>query len=219
MKYVPALGFDVLTPLFDPLLALFGFGRRQRRLVVDLLDLRAGERLLDVGCGTGTQLTLARQLHPDVTMASIDLDPAVLARAWRKVSATGGVLTRPAWLVRASGDALPFADASFDAVVSTLTFHHLPGETKRRALREIHRVLAPGGRFLLVDFGQAETAVMHAFVWLVRALRLPEAPTLADNVEGRIPAFLCEAGFAAQEVAPRWRGIRFLRATRRPPLT
>ncbi len=183
--------------------------------MVDLLGLRAGERLLDVGCGTGTQLAVARQCHPDLVMVGIDVDPAVLARARRKLRATGTAPNRPVSLLRASADALPFADASFDAVVSTLSFHHMPTATKRQALREVHRVLAPNGRFLLVDFGQAETGLMRVFVWLVRALRLPEATTLADHVEGRIPAFLHEAGFMAREVAPHWRGIRFLLATKR----
>ena len=179
MTYVPALSFNLLTPRLDPLLELFGFGRRQRRRVVELLGLRAGERLLNMRCGTGAQLTVAGQRHPDLAMVGIDVDPAVLVRSRRELGETvaGGVApTHPVLLVKASADTLPFADASFDAVMSTLRFHHLPTETKRRALREIYRVLVPDGRFPLVDFGRAETAALRAVVWLVRAFRLAPCP-------------------------------------------
>ena len=86
----------------------------------------------------------------------------------------------------------------------------MPTDVKRAALSQIRQVLTPGGRFLLADFGRANTAAMRGFVWMVRLLRLPEAATLADNVAGRLPDFVSAAGFTEQEVAPRHRGIQFL---------
>lgn len=125
-----------------------------------------------------------------------------------------GACGRPIGLVNAGADRLPFASGSFAPAASTLIFHHLPTDTKRAALSEIHRVLAPDGRFLLADFGPADSPAQRLFVWFVCALRVPETATLADNVAGRLPAFLREAGFAVEEVAPPRRGVRFLRATR-----
>lgn len=210
MRYIPALGFDWLTPLFDPLVSLFGFGTRQRRHVVALLALRPGERLLDVGCGSGTQLLAARRQHSAVEAVGVDIDARILGIARRKAARTG----LPVWLVRAGAQALPFPDGCFDVAVSTLTFHHLPTDAKRRVLQEVHRVLRPDGRFLVADFGPADSPSLRLFAWLVHAARLPEASTLADNVAGRLPGFLREAGFGWREVALRHRGIQFLLATK-----
>ncbi len=99
-------------------------------------------------------------------------------------------------------------------VVSTLIFHHLPTEVKHLALTEIHRVLAPKGRFLLADFGKPEGVYSRMFFGAVRALSLPELRTMRDNIEGRIPDFLRAAGFRVVIVAPRYRGVQFLLATK-----
>jgi SAM-dependent methyltransferase len=218
MGYVPALSYDILTPLFDPLVGLF-FGARQRRQVIDLLALQPGERLLDLGCGTGTLLLMAGAGRPEVVLVGVDVDPRILTIARRKIerSRRRRACHLPIHLINATADRLPFPGGSFAAVTSTLIFHHLPTETKRQALKQVYGLLAPGGRFLLVDFGPIDSAVQRLFVRAVRAFRAPEAPTMADNVAGRIPAFLRDAGFVVEEVAPPHRGIRFLRATKLAP--
>jgi ubiquinone/menaquinone biosynthesis C-methylase UbiE len=75
--------------------------------------------------------------------------------------------------------------------------HHLPTTTKVQALRECRRVLDPGGTFLLVDFGPPRSWVARILLW---PLRFPIFEEQADNLRGRLPAMLAEAGFSFEEV-------------------
>jgi ubiquinone/menaquinone biosynthesis C-methylase UbiE len=111
--------------------------------------LMSGESVLDVGCGTGTLALLAkRQVGRDALVAGIDASAEMVARAARKA----GKARLPARFEQASADRLPFANDQFDAVLCTATMHHLPRGMRVDAVREMRRVLKPGGRVLLVDF-------------------------------------------------------------------
>jgi ubiquinone/menaquinone biosynthesis C-methylase UbiE len=113
------------------------------------LQLRAGEAVLDVGCGTGTLALHARRLvGPAGLVAGIDAAHEMVARARRKAASAG----LSVHFELASADSLPFPDASFDVVMCTVTLHHLPRWMRAATLREMRRVLKPGGRVLLVDF-------------------------------------------------------------------
>jgi len=81
-------------------------------------------------------------------------------------------------------------------------------------MTEIHRALKPGGRFLLADFGRPEGLLLKTFFALGVLLQSDEARYLQDNQAGRLPLFLEEAGFAVQELPPRYRGVQFLLATK-----
>lgn len=107
------------------------------------LLLAAGDSVLDVGCGTGVLLAeLAREI-PGVRLAGIDLSNEMLEVARRR-------LGTDVELKEASAEALPFGDATFDAVVSTSVFHYI--REPQRALQEMRRVLKPGGRLVIVDW-------------------------------------------------------------------
>jgi ubiquinone/menaquinone biosynthesis C-methylase UbiE len=99
-------------------------------------------------------------------------------------------------LVRRFAEALPFPDASFDVVLSSLMFHHLDAPTKRGALREWRRVLAPDGRLVLFDFGPPRSRLLRALLW---PLRFGLFEQVADNLRGQVPAYLDEAGFSCEE--------------------
>jgi SAM-dependent methyltransferase len=108
----------------------------------------AGARVLEVGCGPGhLSIRMARQLGLDVT--GLDLDPAMIevARANAERAADDG--ERRPWFALGDVASLPFADASFDLVISTLSMHHWADP--RAGLSEIGRVLRPGGRALVWD--------------------------------------------------------------------
>lgn len=107
------------------------------------LPLRGDERVLDVGCGTGELLGRIRARYPGTTLAGIDPVPEMLAVARSKLPA--GVDLRTGW-----ADGLPWRDASFDVVVSCNVFHYVSNPVP--ALREISRVLAPGGRIVMTDW-------------------------------------------------------------------
>ena len=205
-KSVPALSYDFLTPCYDLLLNIIGFGTKQREKIVNLLKLKAYERILDLGCGTGSLLVVAKNENPNVDMTGIDLDSKALGIAQKKIQQSNLNIK----LIKSSADKLPFPDSSFDVVISTLVFHHLPTDVKKEALKEIHRVLKKNGRFLLADFGPL--GWLKIIYYLEVLFRIPEAETARDNVEGKLPLFLREVGFRYKEVAPRYRGICYLLA-------
>ncbi len=107
---------------------------------------------------------------------------------------------------------------SFDVVVSTLVFHHLPLESKRRAIAEIARVLTVEGRFLLADVGPATTLPFKVLTALLLSLAtlvpLEEISYGRENLQGVLPLLLKEAGLTVREPVPRYRGIHLLLATR-----
>ena len=119
-----------------------------RRELIDSAGLQSGQRVLDVGCGTGTLVIAAKRACPAVELIGLDPDPRALERARRK-AARAGVDVR---FDRGYGDALPYPVASFARVFSSLMLHHLDPATQRGLLAEVRRVLEPGGNFHLMDF-------------------------------------------------------------------
>ncbi|MFC4531540.1 class I SAM-dependent methyltransferase [Sphaerisporangium dianthi] len=107
---------------------------------------RAGDRVLDVGCGTGY---LSRVLAPVVTptghVTGLDPSPAMVEYARRRAPGNCDYVV-------GEGQDLPFPDASFDLVVSSLAVHHIPAGARAAAMSEMFRVLRPGGRLLIVEF-------------------------------------------------------------------
>jgi ubiquinone/menaquinone biosynthesis C-methylase UbiE len=144
------------------LVASRGRERRFRERELDLAGVTAGDRVLDVGCGTGTlAIAAARRVGPTGAVHGVDPSEDLLARA-RKKARRASVAVE---FAVGSGDALPFPDASFDVVLSTLVWHHLPHEAVKRSALEVRRVLRPSARFLLVDIGGAqdsEKKTLHA---------------------------------------------------------
>jgi ubiquinone/menaquinone biosynthesis C-methylase UbiE len=186
-EYVPAAGHDLFLPLYDPMLRLLMRERAFRQRFLAQADIHPRHRVLDVGCGTGTMAILVCQGVPEVTVVGVDGDPKALAIARRK-AAKASVTIR---FDEALADHLPYADASFDRVLSSLVLHHLTHADKLAALREIRRVLAPGGSFHLADFG----APIGLYAKVVSHL-LGHWEQLGDNLQGRLSDLLREAGLA-----------------------
>jgi arsenite methyltransferase len=109
--------------------------------------LAAGERVLDLGSGAGTDsLVAAQMVGPDGRVTGIDMTAAMLAKA--RAAATEMGVTNVEF-VEAEAERLPFADASFDVVVSNGVIDLIPD--KDAVFAELHRVLAPGGRMQIAD--------------------------------------------------------------------
>lgn len=123
--------------------------RRTHPAIVELAALRAGERVLDVGCGPGS-LTIAMRasVGPTGSLQGIDASREMIEAARRNASRTGAGVEFQVGLA----EALPFPGGTFDVVVSQLAAHHWPDDLKPTAFGEMHRVLKPGGRCLIVDF-------------------------------------------------------------------
>jgi ubiquinone/menaquinone biosynthesis C-methylase UbiE len=117
-----------------PLREIFA-GRDQRRL-----------RLLDIACGTGRFLDFAKQTWPRLSVVGLDLSEAYCRHARSHLNRWSGVN-----LVVGNAEAIPAPDNSFDAATCIFTFHELPPQARRSAIRECARVLKPGGRFVLLD--------------------------------------------------------------------
>jgi ubiquinone/menaquinone biosynthesis C-methylase UbiE len=120
---------------------------------VDLANFQAGEKVLDVGCGTGTFSLQARaRVGTTGSVSGIDPGPRQIARARAKAARYGQTIDFRVGMI----EHLPFPDQSFDVVLSTFMMHVLPDELKSQGLSEIIRVLKPGGRLLIVDFKRPE---------------------------------------------------------------
>ncbi len=193
-SFIPAAGHDWLLPFYDPLNWLLG-GDALRGRLIEQATLARGARVLDVGCGTGALTLLIKTARPDTDVVGIDPDAKALARARAKAERAHLAIV----FVEGFGDALPDADASFDAAFSSLMLHHLSREQKLVTLAELRRVLKPHGTVHILDFGPPRGHLSR----FTGAL-LHRAAHLADNVEGRIPQLMRSAGFAsAEEIAGR----------------
>ncbi len=139
---------------YDLLIWLVTLGRERsfRERLLQPARLQPGEAVLDVGCGTGTLAIAAKRLvGPAGSVHGIDASPAMIARARTKARKAVAEVTFEDGLA----ESLPFPDARFDVVLSTVMLHHLPRTARQQGIREMGRVLKPGGRLLAVDFGGA----------------------------------------------------------------
>jgi ubiquinone/menaquinone biosynthesis C-methylase UbiE len=208
-EFLPALRFNALTRVYDPLVAATTRERATKGRLVELAAIADGERVLDVGCGTGTLALLAKRSAPGAELVGIDADPEMLARARTK---PGGAAIR---FDEGMADALPYEDASFHKVLSSLVFHHLPRSVKQGAAREIARVLRPGGEFHLADFGPPRDPLDWG---LSRMVRYGDGASTVDNFAGALPQILRDAGLRCDGEHERMRtafgALCFYRAAR-----
>jgi FkbM family methyltransferase len=148
--YLPAAGRHWLLPLYDPLLALLTGERRWRGRIITSLDLKAGDRVVDVGCGTGTLAVMAKQAEPRAEIIGIDPDPKALAIADKKASRKGVIVP----FRRGLGDetARLAGNESATKVVSSLALHHMPREMAVQTIAAMRDALRPGGAVRIADF-------------------------------------------------------------------
>jgi ubiquinone/menaquinone biosynthesis C-methylase UbiE len=196
-SFVHALGFERLTSLYDPVVRITTREQTFKRRLLDQARLAPGDRVLDLGCGTGTLAIWAKLREPGARVTGVDADPGMLERA-RSKAAAEGVEVR---LDEGLADDLPYPDASFDKVLSTLLFHHLPRDVKEGAGREVARVLRPGGELHVADFGRPPGPLARGQFLMVQAFDGFEATR--DNVNGDLPEILSAGGM--EEVRERGR--------------
>lgn len=146
--------YDRIAPVYD--LVEWGMELRFANWRRELWSRLAGGRILEVGVGTGKNL----RFHPTAAeVTAIDLSPGMLWRAHRRTEKLGS----QARLEIADVQRLPYEDQTFDAAVATFVFCSVPDPV--RGLREVRRVLKPGGRLLMVEH------VLSEFPGLRRVMR------------------------------------------------
>lgn len=186
---MPALGYGWLTLLYDPVVRWATREHVFKETLLDQLGSQAGQKLLDIGCGTGTLLVAVKNRFPNAELFGHDGDRKVLNMARRKALRAG---TEIASTHGMSYD-LPYDDQSFDTTVSSLLLHHLSTENKLRTLQEILRVLKPGGWLHLADWGKPDGSLMRLAFFTVQIL--DGFATTGDNLKGLIGRFLADSGF------------------------
>lgn len=156
-KYIPALSFDFLTPIYDPVAALTTREKIFKRELVNQVALQPAQRILDLGCGTATLTVALKESCPEAEVFGLDGDAKILEIARRKAEQAGAEIKFETGL----SYKMPFEDGYFDAVVSSLFFHHLTPENKRKTLDEVFRVLKPSGVLLVGDWGKPANLLMR----------------------------------------------------------
>jgi ubiquinone/menaquinone biosynthesis C-methylase UbiE len=199
--YLPALRFPALTRIYDPVVALTTREGRFKEMLVEQAAPAPGQRILDLGCGTGTLAIQVKRREPAAEVVGLDADPEMLERGRSKASQAGVELQ----LDEGYSTELPYEDGSFDRVLSTLFFHHLDPEPKRQTAREITRVLKRGGELHVADWGAPSDPVMAAAFLSIRLLDGFE--NTAENVRGELPAVFEEAGLENAEQTDRIRTV------------
>lgn len=188
-QYIPALSYDRLTFLYDPVVQLTTREAAFKAALLVQARIQHGQHVLDLACGTATLTIAIKQAYPQATVVGVDGDPAILNRAKTKAQKAGVDVQFDEGL----SYELPYADESFDRVLSSLFFHHLTRENKLRTLAEVRRVLRPGREFHVADWGVPQNGLMRlASQGIIRL----DGPTTKDNFAGLLPEFIRQAGFA-----------------------
>ena len=198
-NFVPALRFDALTRLYDPVVAITSREGAFKRRLLEHARVKDGEAVLDVACGTGTLAIEIKKDHPKCKVAALDGDRTILARARAKAKDAGVKIE----FQRGLSNELPYDARSFDVVLSTLFFHHLTDEAKADSAEEIKRVLRLGGRVLIADWGRPQDPLMRMSFLSVQVL--DGFRNTASNVAGKLPEFLRDAGLKRVSVVDRMR--------------
>ena len=190
---------------FTDTFVLRGEIKRLRERVIDLVDPSPGQRVLDVGCGTGTLAIRMAGDRPGVRVSGIEPAPRQLSRGRSKARRAGLDIDFQSGVI----EDLQFADGTFDAVTTTLMMHHLPVDTRRQGLTEIARVLKPAGCLVVADFDHGDRQEPA-----VKPPGFDDTHTLPDAIEaaGFGDVRVEHVRFARQHRG--WIGGTIIRATR-----
>ena len=186
--YTPPLGSGD-TADYDQAIRRWTREMRWRGAMLELLGSRAGETVLDVGCGTGSFAVMLKDASPGVAVIGIDPDIEALAIARAKAAEAGVSID---WRQGFARDVEP---AAADAVVSSLMFHQVPMTEKRAGLAAMHAALRPGGRLLVADYGKQSGLMRLLFRQTIQ--RLDGVEDTQPNADGVLPQLMAEAGFSA----------------------
>jgi ubiquinone/menaquinone biosynthesis C-methylase UbiE len=184
------------TSQYDIFAGLMGLGVNgaNSRMIVEMAKIKPGDKVLDVGCGTG-DLTLTAKKYAGASGSAygIDASPQGIDLARKKAKRSGSAAVFEVGLI----EKIAYPDATFDVVISRLVIHHLPDDLKRQGFKEIFRVLKPGGLVFLADFKPPTNPILAHVASALVGHRM----MMQSNVSS-IPPMLMEAGFIVVASGP-----------------
>ncbi len=194
-EYVPVLRYRLLTPFYDAAIALLTRETTWRKAVLEALAPKPEERILDIGCGTGSLLALIKQQEPRARLFGIDPDPEIVAKAKSKLDDAGDIE-----VINDMGDALDrhFEPDSLDAVVITLVLHQVPVGGKEAIIHTAFRALKPGGRLIIGDYAIQPTWLMRQCFKIIQTLDGYELTQ--PNADGILTELAEKAGFSGVDL-------------------
>lgn len=178
--------YDLLNPLVT-----FGQESRFSERAIELLELSGGEKVLDVGCGTGTlTINIAKKLRQKKELSVIGLDaaPKMLEVARRKSAALQNIR-----FDFGAAEELPYEDNFFDCVVSTFFFHHVNYALKKRCLDEMRRVVKKRGKVVITDVDRPTN--LFGRLCAYAGYRLFEQDEILENIKGKLEEAIGKCGF------------------------
>lgn len=185
-------GFRCLTPLYDLAIGLVTREQVWHSLLIQQISPESGDRIVDVGCGTGSLAIRLKSHVPAATVIAIDPDPSVLRIARRKAARLRiEVDWREGFLTQSVAQEL----GPIDKVVSSLVFHQVPLVEKSEILESIRALLVPGGQLHIADYGQQRSTVMRVLFRSTVQL-LDGVEDTRPNADGRLLELIRSAGFA-----------------------
>jgi len=194
-EYIPALSYRFLTPFYDFIQKFIVRDVRYKSMLIDQAGLQPGHSVLDLGCGTGTLAIMVKLAQPSAEVTGLDADPDMLKVARYK---SGGRKAHVKFDVGFTNK-LPYPDASFDRIVSSIMIHHLKTPDKVKTAHEVFRVLKPGGQLHIIDFGKPYT-------WYGKMLGpfLHEFEEANDNIDGKLPDLFGAPGLKTEITGHFW---------------
>jgi ubiquinone/menaquinone biosynthesis C-methylase UbiE len=164
------------------------------------LKLASGQRVLDIGAGTGTDLEkLFARYGEDIELYGVEPSQDMLDQLSHRVATSQHV-----HLSNASADKLPYEDGFFDYVMCSLVLHHMSETDRQKALQEMYRVLKPGGTVLIKEWGQPQSFLGHFIAWFWRNHAYVSKSTSDD-----LPSLLKQANFKQVKVLSVKRGVLY----------
>ncbi len=210
---------DTTSRWYDAGLKLHWFGRYRRFRCSQLAAAGpvSGKTVIDFGCGTGLLYDfIVQQANRPGRYVGIDPGRKMLAMAYGKhPAAADRLLVRNGLIPQ-----LPVRNNAADMVFSSLVTHQLPGADKNILLREAFRILRPGGRLVMAEFGAPVNVAGRLSGWYLRAVWGRIIPAIGrgceENLAGRLPAMIVAAGFGSVVTTAVWKGMVHVMAATKP---
>jgi len=163
-EFIPALGYDWLTAYYDLAIKLTMPEKKFRNRLINYINPKADEKILEFGFGTGQNLLIGKLKNPKTELTGLDIDPKVKKIAAHRLKSKN--LDIP--LVLYDGGRFPFKDNTFDKAYSSLVFHQLDTPIKKHCHKEINRVLKPKGLLLIGDWGKPKSKFQRFLFYFVQ---------------------------------------------------